>query len=178
MLLLLVAMLLILVLVASWGLDWLGLPGNWLIVMVTAVYAYFVPAESSVAIGWSTVLVILVLAVLGEVLEFVAGAMGVAKLGGTRRGAVMALVGSFVGAMVGMVVGLPIPVVGSVVASVLLASVGALVGAILGERGQGRSCRENWRIGKGAFWGRMLGTLGKTGIGAIMIAVVVVALAL
>jgi hypothetical protein len=177
MMMLFISLLLILVLLASWLLNWLGLPGNWLIVMVTAVYAYFVPAGSPGAIGWYTVMALLVLAVLGEILEFVAGAMGVAKLGGSRRGAVMALVGSFIGAIVGVVIGLPIPLVGSIVAAVLLASVGALIGAMLGERGHGRSFGESWRIGKGAFWGRLFGTLGKTGIGAIMIAVVVVALA-
>jgi len=174
---LVIAILLILVLLASWLLNWFGLPGNWLIVVVTAVYAYFVPAESAAGIGWYTVIALLVLAILGEILEFVAGAMGVAKLGGSRRGAVMALVGSFIGAIAGMVVGLPIPLVGSLVAAVLLAGVGALIGAFLGERGQGRSFGESWRIGKGAFWGRLFGTLGKTGMGAIMVAVVVVALA-
>jgi uncharacterized protein len=84
----------------------------------------------------------------------------------------MALAGSLIGAIVGMVIGLPIPLVGSVVATVLLASVGALIGATLGERSQGRSFDESWRIGQGAFWGRPFGTLGKAGVGAVMIAVV------
>ena len=172
------ALLLIVVLLASWSLNLLGLPGNWLIVAITAVYAYFVPAESPGAIGWKPVLAILALAVLGEILEFAAGAMGVAKLGGSRRGAVMALMGSLIGGVVGMVVGLPIPLVGSVAGAVLFASVGALIGAIVAEWAQGRSFGESWRIGKGAFWGRLLGTLAKAGIGAIMIAAVVVALVL
>ncbi len=171
-------MLLILVLLASWVLNLLGLPGNWLIVALTAIYAYLVPAESPGAIGWKTVLMLLVLAVLGEIVELMAGAMSVAKLGGSRRGALMALAGSFIGGIVGMVVGLPIPLVGSVTAAVLMASVGALIGAILAERRQGRSFSESWRIGKGAFWGRLLGTLAKAGIGAIMIAAVVVSLVL
>jgi uncharacterized protein len=146
--------------------------------VVTAIYAYFVPAESPGALGWITVVMLLGLAVIGEILELTAGAMGVAQLGGSRRGAVMALVGSLIGGMVGLVVGLPIPLIGSVVAAVLFASIGALIGAILAEQSHRRSVDESWRIGKGAFWGRLLGTLGKTGIGAIMIVVVVIALVL
>ena len=37
---------------------------------------------------------------------------------------------------------------------------------------------ESRQIGKGAFWGRLLGTLAKAGIGAVMTAAVAVASAL
>lgn len=83
------ALLLILVLLGCWLLTLLGLPGNWLMVAVTAVYAYFVPAQSPIAFGWKTVVAILALAALGEMVELLASAFGVIKSGGSRRGAVI-----------------------------------------------------------------------------------------
>jgi len=112
---LLLALLLIVLLVAGWMLTLVGLPGNWLMVGTTAVYAWLVPAQSRAAIGWKVVAAMLVLAVLGEVVELLAGALGAARAGGSRRGAALALVGSLAGALVGAVVGLPIPLVGSLV---------------------------------------------------------------
>ena len=170
------ALLLILVLLACWPLTLLGMPGNWLMAAATAVYACLVPAKSSAALGWKTVVALLALAALGEIVELLAGALGVAKAGGSRRGAVMALAGSLLGGMVGIFVGLPIPVIGSVVAAVLFAGLGAMAGAVLGETSVGRDAGTSWRIAKLAFWGRLAGTLGKIVCGAVMIAVVMAVL--
>jgi uncharacterized protein YqgC (DUF456 family) len=170
------ALLLILVLAGCWLLTMLGLPGNWLIVAATAIYAWLMPAGTSAAIGWRTVVAMLILAVLGEVIELVASAVGVSKTGGSRRSAVMALAGSLVGSVVGIVVGVPIPVLGSVIAAVLFAAIGAMAGAVLGELSIGQSASTGWRVGKAAFWGRLAGTLGKMLLGAIMIAVVIAAM--
>ncbi len=168
--------LLILVLLAGWILTVLAMPGNWLMVAATATYAYFVTEPSVVAIGWAVVAGMALLAALGELVEFVAGALGVAKTGGSKRGAALALVGSLIGAMAGLFIGLPIPVIGSLVGAVLLAGLGALVGAILGEQWKGRDMEESWKVGMGAFWGRLFGTLAKTIIGSIMLAVALAAL--
>ena len=81
------ALLLILILVTCWLLTLLGMPGNWLMAAAAAVYACLVPAQSPAALGWKTVAALLVLAALGEIVELLAGAMGVAKAGGSRRGA-------------------------------------------------------------------------------------------
>ena len=152
------AVILIFVLLGCWILTMFGLPGNWLMAAVTAVYAYLTPANSPAAVGWRTVVTVLVLAVLGEILELAAGALGVAKSGGGRRSAVMALAGSVVGSVMGVVIGVPIPVVGSVIAAVFFAGIGAMVGAILGELSVGRTPGAGWRMGKAAFWGRLAGT--------------------
>lgn len=173
-----VALLLVVALLASWLLTLFGMPGNWLMVLATGIYAYFVPAGSRAGISWQVVVALVVLAALGEIVELLAGALGVRKAGGSRRGAVLALVGSLIGSIVGIFVGVPIPVVGSVVGAVLFAGLGAMVGAILGEAWVGRDLDTSWRIGKLAFLGRLAGTLGKMLAGAVMIAVVVVALVL
>jgi uncharacterized protein YqgC (DUF456 family) len=172
------ALLLILVLLACWAFTLIGLPGNWLMVAATAVYAFLTPAQSPAALGWKMVLALLVLAILGEIVELVAGAMGAGKAGGSRRGAVLALLGSLIGGILGIILGLPIPLVGSMLAAVFFAALGAMAGAAIGEFGAGQSLGTTWKIAKAAFWGRLAGTLGKTILGALMIVVVVTALLL
>ena len=142
------ALLLILVLLACLSLTLLGLPGNWLMVVATSVYAHFVPAHSPAAIGWRTVVTILVLAASGEIVEVVASAMGVSKQGGSRRSAVMALLGSIDGGTLGVFIGIPIPLGGSAVAAVFFAGVGAMAGAILGEISVGQRLDTSWRVAK------------------------------
>jgi uncharacterized protein len=142
------------------------------------VYAYLMPANSTAAIGRHTVIAVVVLAALGEIIELAAGTLGVARTGGSRRSALLALAGSLVGSVLGVVVGVPIPVVGSVIAAVFFAAVGAMAGAILGELSVGRAPSAGWQAGKAAFWGRLAGTLGKMTLGAIIVAVVVAAMLL
>jgi uncharacterized protein YqgC (DUF456 family) len=173
---LLFAMLLIVVLLAGWLLTLLGMPGNWLMVVATAIYAYLTRAQSHAAVGWKVVALLVVLAALGEVIELMAGATGAARAGGTRRAAILALIGSIGGAIFGIVVGLPIPLAGPIVAALLFAGLGAMAGAILGEMWAGRNLDASWQVGRAAFWGRLLGTLGKLLIGAVMVAIVLAAL--
>ena len=137
-----------------------------------------VPAGSPAALGWKAVVALLVLAAVGEIVELVAGAMGVARAGGSRRGAVLALLGSIAGGILGVFIGLPLPLIGPIVAAVLFAGLGAMAGAMLGEISTGRELGTSWRIAKLAFWGRLAGTLGKMLLGAVMVAVVVAALLL
>jgi len=172
------AVLLVVLLLIGWGLTVIGMPGNWLIVVATAVYAWLVPPDSALALGWPVVLLILGLAVLGEVLESLASAFGAAKGGGSKRAAVLALAGSIIGGIAGLFVGVPIPVVGSLFAALLFGGLGALAGAMVGETWKGRDLDESWRVGKAAFWGRLLGTLTKSITGSVMVVVTVVALAL
>ncbi len=169
------ALLLLVVLLMSWTTTLLGLPGNWLIVLATAVYAYFTPEGSRLAIGGGVVVTLLVLAALGEGVELLAGVWGTARVGASRRSAVLALLGSLIGAVVGMFLGLPIPLVGPFVAAVLFACLGAMGGAMLGERWAGKKLDATWQAGRAAFWGRLAGTLGKSLIGAVMVATVIAA---
>ena len=170
------AFLLLAVLLAAWLLTVAGMPGNWLMVAATALYAWLVPTDASTSIGWGVVLASAILAGLGELLEMAAGALGVAKVGGSKRGAALALLGSMIGGLAGMAVGLPIPLVGPLVGAVLFAGLGALLGAAIGERWKGRELAISWQVGKAAFWGRLLGTLAKVLVGSIMLVVVAVAL--
>jgi uncharacterized protein YqgC (DUF456 family) len=86
--------------------------------------------------------------------------------------------GSLAGGVIGAFVGLPIPLVGSVIAILLFASVGALAGAMLGEWWKGRDWDKRWQVGRAAFWGRLLGTVGKLYLGSVIVVVVLAALLL
>jgi len=156
------ALLFVLAVLVFWSLNLFGLPGNWLIVAATVLYVWLTSEPGGGGVRWAAVAVVTALAVFGEIVEVGASAAGVKRVGGSRRGAVLALVGSVVGAITGLFVGVPIPVVGSVVAALLFAGLGALAGAMLGELSAGRSMATSWQVGRAAFWGRLFGTLAKT----------------
>lgn len=168
--------LLVVLLITGWLMTWLGLPGNWIMVLAAAIYMLLVPPDLRIALGWIPLVAIILLAILGEILELVAGALGVAKAGGSRRSSVLALVGSMAGAMLGLVIGVPIPLIGSLVAAVIFGGLGALVGAAIGEGWKGRSFDESISVGKAAFVGRVLGTGAKIFCGTLIVVVVGAAL--
>jgi uncharacterized protein len=154
----------------SWAANVLGLPGNWVIVATAAGCWYWVDEEKSLHVGLIAVVILLAIAALGELLEFIAGALGASRVGGTWRGTALAVAGSIGGAIVGLVVGnlIPIPILGPVIASLLLGGVGAFGGAVVGERWAGKQWEESIQVGNAAFWGRLLGTLGKVVCGTVL----------
>ncbi len=168
------AVLLVVAALACWALNVIGLPGNWLVVAVAAIYAYFMPDGRRLDIGLWTVLGLLALAAVGEAIEFFAGALGASKAGASKRGTALALVGSLVGGMMGFFA--PIPVVGQIVGPIVGASVGAMVGAVLGEQWKGRDLDASLNIGHAAFWGRLIGTLGKILVGCVMLVLIIASL--
>jgi uncharacterized protein YqgC (DUF456 family) len=162
------ATLFILAVLVFWATNLIGLPGNWLIAATTALYVWLTRTPESGVIGWWIVGVVIALAVFGEIVELAASSVGVKRAGGARRSSVLALLGSIVGAIVGVIVGVPIPVVGSVIAALAFGGIGAFAGAWIGELSAGRSYEQSSRVGEAAFWGRLVGTLSKTLIGAVM----------
>ena len=162
----------------GWVLTVFCLPGNWLMVASVGVYAYLVPNQWRVDIGWIVVAVLLALAVIGEIVESAAVAVGAQRAGGSKRSAFLALFGSVGGGLIGGVLGLPVPLVGPIVAVVIGAALGATGGAMIGEHWKGRSAEQGWEVGKAAFWARLFGTLGKIGVACMMVAVVLMALIL
>lgn len=163
---------LVIVCVLSWLLNIVNLPGNWVAVAVIALYAWLGPDAGRVEIGWPVLAISFVVALIGEIIEFAAGAVGARRAGASRRSTIYAILGSFVGAIAGAVVGVPIPVIGSLIAAILFGAVGATVGAMYGEWSTGKPWQESWPIGQAAFWGRLLGTLGKLLAGCCIIIVV------
>ncbi len=171
------AVVLVLILLAFWIANLVGLPGNWLMLVAVVVYWSFVPMHVRLHFHWGVLVVLAVAALAGEVVEFAASAMGASKAGGSKRSAALALAGSLVGAIAGLFIGLPIPVLGQIAGALLLGGLGAMGGAMLGEHWKGRTPEEGLKVGQAAFWGRLWGTLGKLACGGVMLVVVLIALA-
>jgi uncharacterized protein YqgC (DUF456 family) len=175
-----IALLVSLVLLCSiaWLTNLISLPGNWICVLLIALYAYFGPSEGRTAVGVATVVATFVLALVGELIEFVAGAYGAKRAGASRKSTLYSIIGSIAGATVGAIVGVPIPLIGSLVAAIAFGGLGAAAGAMYGEWTDGRAWKENWLIGQSTFWGRTFGTLGKFGTGLVMLILLFAALVL
>jgi uncharacterized protein len=157
-----------------WGLNFVGAPGNWLIIASAALWNWVGP--ESFRFSWWWLVGLILLAVVGEVLEFAASVMGTRKMGGSSRGATLSVVGSIVGGLLGVLFGIPIPVpvVGMLISGVLFASLGALAGAMIGEYSLGTSMEQSTKIGLAAGVGRMLGTFGKIIMGAAIVALMII----
>lgn len=155
------AILLILINLAWLLLNVAGLPGNWLIVITTALVVWWQWHGVAPLFSVTTLLVLTGLAVAGEVLELAAGAAGARQAGASRRGSVGALIGGLIGGIAGTFI-IPIPAVGSIIG----ACGGAFIGALYLEFSGGRSLSESARSGWGAGKGRLVGTLVKLVVGA------------
>ncbi len=141
-------------------------------VVLAVAYAWFQPETVTPHLSWGIVIVSLVLAILGEIVEFSAGAAGVAKQGGSRRGALFSILGAIIGSVVGAIIGAPVPLIGSAIAAIAGGAIGTFAGAYIGENK--RFHEERIAIGKGAAVGRLIGTVGKVAVGGIMLVLITV----
>lgn len=165
----------VLLIIGFWSINLVGLPGNWLIVGTSLIWSLWGP--SGYQFSWVVILALIVLATIGEAIEFGASVLGTKKLGGSSRGATLSVIGSIAGGLLGAIFGIPVPIplVGMLIGSMLFASVGALIGAMIGEQWDGKPMKESAQIGGAAFVGRLLGTLGKLILGSTMAALSIAA---
>ncbi|WP_310821141.1 DUF456 domain-containing protein [Stratiformator vulcanicus] len=172
---LLLALLLIVASCVCWVLNVFMLPGNWMVAGLSGLWVWGMPVETyGRGFGWWAVGVLVGLAVVGEVVEAAAGAAGARKAGSSKRAAALSLVGAGIGSIVGAIFGVPIPVIGPLIAALLGGAFGAFAGAYLGEQWKGRDVKGRIDVGTGAFVGKILGTLGRMAIGAVMVGLVAV----
>ena len=141
-----------------------GLPGTWIIAGAALGYSLLVPNSISIF----TVVIIAVLALVGELIEYTLTAKYTRKFGGSRR----ASWGAVIGGMIGAVMGVPVPIVGSVLGAFAGAFAGAFV-AELTQSGAGKSTK----VATGALIGRAVAAAMKIGIGLAMAAWVLFAAA-
>jgi uncharacterized protein YqgC (DUF456 family) len=141
----------------------LGLPGNWVIVGCAVVYGF---ATHWTKFGWVFILMLVVAAVIGEIIEMVAAAFGAKKYGASTGATIAAIVGSVVGLLAGSAI---FPIVGSLI--------GAFAGAFLGAFGYEyiklNDVERSFRAGTGAFLGRTAVVIAKEAIGVLMVALLV-----
>jgi len=139
-----------------------GLPGAWMLIALAVVIELldwiWRPIDSPQTFPWWVLILAVFFALLGELIEFIASALGAKTGGGSRRGMIGSLIGAFIGGIVGTFVFIFIPLLGSI----LGASIGAAIGAVAGElRDPDKRLRDMIRPASGAAIGRFLGTVGK-----------------
>ncbi|MCA9304307.1 MAG: DUF456 domain-containing protein [Phycisphaerales bacterium] len=148
------------------GLVIFALPGIWFMTACSAAIALWCPE----LLTWRAVAVLLVISLVSEVVDFIASAAGVKKLGGSRAGAI----GSLVGTIVGAIVGTPVfPVLGTIVGGI----VGAGAGAFICERTIAqRTWKDSARSSGGAIMGRAVSIAVKLALAITAAAFVIGAL--
>lgn len=137
-----------------------GLPANWIILGLLALWQWLMPdARPAGILLW---VVLIGLALIGEALELWLQVSKARKYGSSSSGTFMSMLGAIAGAI------FLAPLFWG-----LGAFIGALAGAWLGclimELLKGDPFPKALRSAFGAFLGRFLGTVCKTGIGAAMI---------
>lgn len=144
-----------------------NLPGTWLMLLAAILVDWLQPDVSM--FGTPVLVGAVLLALAGELAEFVLGAAGARRSGGSRRGAALAIAGGVVGAVLGLAI--PVPVLGSLIG----ASAGAFVGAVFGDLWAGRRVDHSMESGRGAAYGRFWGTAAKTMLGGIIFVMLTIA---
>jgi uncharacterized protein YqgC (DUF456 family) len=134
-----------------------GLPGLWLMVLSVLAYGWLTDFQTVTA---GIIVLVLVLALLGEVIEAWLGFRFARRYGGSRRAGWGALVGGLVGA----VVGVPVPLIGSVIGGF----VGAFAGAALFEYTRARQAGAAAGAGWGAVLGRAVAAAAKMALGIVI----------
>jgi uncharacterized protein YqgC (DUF456 family) len=143
-----------------------ALPGNWLIVITTVLFAWW-RAEDKVFSPY-TLGAITVLALLGELVEFFGGVMGARKAGARFLGSLGAIIGAVIGAVIGTFV---FPILGTLLGS----CAGAAIGVSVFEVAGGRRVEDTVNLGLGAGLGRFFGTTAKIALGILIWLIVAVA---
>jgi uncharacterized protein YqgC (DUF456 family) len=131
-----------------------GLPGTWLMVLATALVAWW--QWDHQMIGPWTLVAMGILALAAEIVELTAGLLGASHAGGGWRASLGAMAGGLVGAVAGTFL-IPLPLVGTLIG----ACVGTGLVATAVQRSRGQSPQLALRVGVGAFTGRLVGTLVK-----------------
>lgn len=137
------------------------LPGNWLMVITTGLFAWWQWDQGIFSIY--TLIAIALLATIGEIIEFLGGMHGARKAGASKRAAIGAIFGAIAGAMIGTV-WIPIPVLGTLL--------GCCAGAAAVTCGIELMLIKNMdhsiRSGLGAGFGVFIGTTGKFIVGILI----------
>ena len=146
----------ILILAGLAGLVLPVLPGPFLVLTGLLLAAW---SEDFVYIGTTTITILVILAIITFIVDYVAGAYGAKKYGASRQ----AIWGAIIGAVVGLFLGL----IGVIV--------GPFIGAFIGQLTVRRDLGDAGRVGLGTWLGIALGLATKIALGISMIGVYLIA---
>jgi hypothetical protein len=128
-----------------------GLPGT--VVILIAVISYAL-ATGFNSIGFGTILILVLIALVAESLEFFLGMAGAQRLGASRASIIASVIGGIAGAamMAPLLLGLGV-IIGSFI--------GAFAGAFVVEYAAQRKLKPAARASYGALLGRLAGVVAK-----------------
>jgi uncharacterized protein YqgC (DUF456 family) len=129
------------------------IPGSPLILLAAFIYAWH---TDFLIVTWGTLGILLSLAVLSHILDYLASVLGAKKFGASRWG----MMGAFVGGIIGLFAG-----------GLLGILVGPFIGAVLLEFLHGQKLNASIKVGLGTLIGFLGGTIGKMIIALTMIGI-------
>ncbi len=153
-------LILLIILNAFWlALVFFSLPGNWLMIITTILFALWQKNIFSIY----TIIAAVIIAFLGEVFEFFAGAGGAKAAGGGKKAMAAAIIGAILGAIIGTII-IPIPILGTLLGS----AIGAAIAVLTVERKAGKELKPSLKTAAGAGLGQFVG-LGAKFIAGVVI---------
>jgi uncharacterized protein YqgC (DUF456 family) len=141
-----------------------GLPGTFIILADSVAYAWY---KGFNEITTKVIIILIILAALGELLEFLLGILGAKK----EKASNSAVAASIICGIIGAILGAPF-LLG--IGSIIGALIGAFAGAFLIEIYKRKGINQAIQSGRGALLGKVVGTITKGAIGITMIAITLV----
>lgn len=135
------------------------LPGTWVIVVASFLYALVRDYQASA--DWKVIAVLAGLALLGELIEFLTGTLGPAK----EKVPTGAIVCSVIGGIAGAIIGVPVFLIGALLGLLLGSFFGAFLYCLVKDGHVRQALRHSWLI----LTSRVIAIFAKTAIGAGMV---------
>jgi uncharacterized protein YqgC (DUF456 family) len=132
------------------------IPGSPLILLGAFIYAWY---TDFLVVTWGTLVILLLLTVLSQILDYLASILGAKKFGASRWG----MSGAFLGGIIGLFSG-----------GILGILIGPFIGALLLELFHGQDLPASLKIGLGTLVGFLGGAIGKIIIALTMIGIFLV----
>ncbi|MBN1788306.1 MAG: DUF456 family protein [Sedimentisphaerales bacterium] len=140
-------------------LSFFALPGNWLMIVTTVLFSIWQKDSFSIYV----IIIAIILAVIGEIIEFLAGAGGAKLAGGGKKAILAAIAGAIVGAVLGTVL-IPVPLFGTLLGS----AIGTGMAVLIVEEKAGKEFKDSVKTATTAGIAQMLGTSAKVIVGLVI----------
>lgn len=154
---------LIAAMLGSVGMISMGLPGNLLLFFSVLFYAAW---SGFLYLSYESLIIVLVIILLAESIEFLAGLLGAKKEKASKRAMVGAVFGGFCGALIGSGI---VPLVGSIIGLVC----GGFLGSYLAEYSKAKDSDKAGRVAVGVAVGQMTGVLTKLVLALVAIVYII-----